>query len=251
MAKSDASSIVNPALRIFTSWTSSRPDSPLFKHPHTALPALTAPAGLENLMPTCCRAARKPASSPLGSPGSAYAGAARPIAVETPSTASSILITHPSSMPWQFRSFRILANVPRLQRWRCQCAFAQHCKTFCTSGIDGSADICSDRLVVVGTSQDSVGVPKMLFHSAVGATDLRLRGHLGRQSRPESFEPGWPQRRNQAGSRSPNSLQQMASVPQPYCASEGTTLALPPLDRCTAWMPGFFASCSSRLSRPS
>src|SRR5947209_17035555 len=29
------------------------------------------------------------------------------------------------------------------------------------------------------------------------------------------------------------------------------TLALPPLDRCTACMPGFLASCSSRLSSPS
>lgn len=38
---------------------------------------------------------------------------------------------------------------------------------------------------------------------------------------------------------------------QPNCESEGTTLGLSPLDRCTAWMPGFFASCSSRLSRPS
>src|SRR3984957_13422154 len=39
-------------------------------------------------------------------------------------------------------------------------------------------------------------------------------------------------------------------VPYPNCESDGTTLALPPF-RCTAWTPGFLASCSSRLSRPS
>jgi len=34
--------MVNPALRTFTSWTSSKADSPLFRHPHTDPPAVIA-----------------------------------------------------------------------------------------------------------------------------------------------------------------------------------------------------------------
>src|SRR5271166_2115441 len=48
-------------------------------------------------MPTFCREARNAWSSPVMSPGSACAGAARPIAVHTLRTANSIFITHPSS----------------------------------------------------------------------------------------------------------------------------------------------------------
>src|SRR5271166_964463 len=49
-------------------------------------------------MPTFCRADRKPASSPVMSPGSAYAGPATPTAVQTLSAASSVFITHPFSL---------------------------------------------------------------------------------------------------------------------------------------------------------
>src|ERR1700753_993574 len=108
-------------------------------------------------MPTFCKADKKPASSPVASSGSAYAGAATAITIPTPTVASSTLITRP---------FFLLLRL---------------CQLSC----------CGQAL---------------------------------------------------------NRLNHV--VPQPDCESGGTTFALL-LDRWTAWTPGFVASCSSRLSRPS
>ena len=163
---------------------------------------------------------------------------------DTPSSASSRLITHHSSIPSQFFQLPWVAKAPWPQ----------------SLGAQGPESPLSMR---AGGALQRHSAPMALTArppSAQIGLEHRIRDRTATWAdypRRNRFGPCSSQRRNHAGSRPPRSLQQTAArtlnwvAPYPNCASDGTTVGFPPFFRCTAWIPGFLASCSSRASRPS